>query len=64
MALRTEIEIRKKQSDLNQKVTYLNDFLSSCYKGSDAKEKVEKELLSMRRELNLLSWILDDDLPF
>lgn len=43
---------------------YCQDLLSTIYKGSDAKEKINRELTALKREEAILTWIIDDNLPF
>jgi|GEM_PF-4656628 len=65
MSLRTEKEVNKEIHDKSLQIDYLDDFLKTIYKGSDVKNKVEKELITLRRELELLRWFIkDDNLPF
>ena len=66
MELRKIEEIQERLTELGQKQSYLKDFLEDCYKGSDAREKVSRELASIRREIYALRWCVkdDEDLPF
>ena len=64
MKIKTEQEVKDKRKRLETQYTYMEEFLSSCYKGSDAVPKVKKELIALRREIDILWWVLDDNLPF
>jgi len=54
-----------KRDEKEKQIDYLTDFLRTKYKGSDSIPKVEQELICLRREIDLMNWIIkDDNLPF
>jgi len=65
--LRPIEEVEKKLKELETKYYTMYEFLNTyCYKGSDSKQKIEKELHSVNREMEALRWVIKDDLslPF
>ncbi|MEA2037240.1 MAG: hypothetical protein U9O94_07030 [Nanoarchaeota archaeon] len=62
--LKTEVQIREKLKELETQEKYLREFMTTLYKGSDLKEKIEREMKPLQREINIVNWILDDNLPF
>ena len=62
--MKKEQEIRERLTELRLQKSYLEDFISSAYKGSATKQKAEKELLPFYREIKALEWVLYDELPF
>jgi len=62
--MRTKKEIEEKIRELGTRNSYLSDFLFDCYKGSDSKVKIEKEMAALSREITSLEWVLNLDLPF
>lgn len=57
-------QAQEKLNQLRKQYSYLNQFLSTLYKGSDTKEKIVRELIPLKREIEMLEWVLADDLPF
>lgn len=62
--MRTREEIKNKEIECSTRIDYLLEFLLSCYKGSDAKQKAEKELMALKRERDIIRWVLNEELPF
>ena len=63
--LRDTEQIYTRLTGVREKIDYLSDFLQTCYKGSDVKPKVERELAILRKEEELLEWFLNvPTLPF
>ena len=63
--MRAQSQIENRLKELNQKIDYLSEFISVIYKGSDLKEKTERELISFKQQAKELHWVLNgDDLPF
>lgn len=61
--------LKNQKDDKFKQIQYMNDFLSKTYKGSDSKQKVEKELVNLNTEYSTFSKIIDfitnnDNLPF
>ena len=63
-SLMTEVEIREKLKELNNQRDYLVNFMGSIYKGSDLNRKIDTELKVLNKEINVIAWILNDELPF
>lgn len=62
--VKTEAQIRERLTELEKQERYLREFMTTLYKGSDLKEKVEREMKPLQREINIVNWMLNDDLPF
>ena len=64
MALKTEKEIKEKIKELHEDVQKLNEFLKDIYEDEDAGKKIEAHTWRIRREMEILNWVLNNDLPF
>jgi len=63
MKQKTPEQIVKKRDELQIQMNYLHNFLSSKTPGYSI-GMVDQELLTMKREIDILTWVLDDGIPF
>lgn len=62
--MKTEKEIHERERQIKDRIEIMRDFLNGCYKGSDARVKVDNELLTLKRQLEEIEWVIDRELPF
>jgi len=62
--MKTEKEIREREQQIIDRIAVMADFLTGCYKGSDARVKVDNELITLKKQLQEIEWVIDRDLPF
>lgn len=64
MKLRTVGEIKAKIVELENDHSKFSEFLSDIYKDNDCKKKIKKHTWRIRKQIDILNWVLDDELPF
>lgn len=64
MALRTYEEIQDKINELQKDERKFTEFLRDVYGDKQCAHKVEVHTWRIRREIEILKWVLDQELPF
>lgn len=57
-------DIENKRDKLNKQYDYCRNLLESLFKNSNAKVTIKNELKVLEREIETLTWVIDDELPF
>ena len=64
MALRTKEELEDKIKELEADRRKFTDFLRDTYGDKQCSHKIEVHTWRIQREIDILNWVLDKDLPF
>lgn len=64
MALRTKEEIESRIRELEKDEHKFYEFLRDMYGDEECKDKIEQHTWRIRREIEILRWVIDEDLPF
>jgi hypothetical protein len=64
MALRTKEEIEAKIRDLKKDEQQFINFLRDTYGDKQCQHKIDVHVWRIRREIEILQWVLDQELPF
>lgn len=62
--MKSEKSILAREAQIKERIEVMREFLLGCYKGSDARVKVDNELTSLKRQLAEIEWVIDRELPF
>jgi len=64
MAMRTAEELESKIQELKKDENKFNQFLRDTYGDKQCSHKIEIHTWRIRREIEILEWVLDKGLPF
>ncbi len=64
MAQRTKEDIKIKLEELRNDDRKFSLFLADIYQDEGCDEKIQQHLWRIRRQIEILEWVLDEDLPF
>lgn len=64
MALKTEEEIKSKIADLKKDEQTFTQFLRDTYGDKQCSHKIEIHTWRIKREIEILEWVLNENLPF
>lgn len=64
MAQRTNEELKDKIKELEKDERKFMDFLRDTYGDKQCSHKIEIHCWRIRREIDILKWVLDEELPF
>jgi len=61
--MKTETELRQKREELKKQFSYCEQLLWKLYGNMD-KTKLRDNMSVMKQEIETLTWVIDDELPF
>jgi hypothetical protein len=64
MALKTKEELEAKVRELKQDERKFTDFLRDTYGDKQCSHKIEIHTWRIRREIEIIEWVLNSELPF
>lgn len=64
MAIRTPEEIQKKKKELETERDMFQKFMRDIYNDKKMEDRINVHLWRINREISILAWVTDDDLPF
>lgn len=64
MALRTKEELENKVKELEKDERKFTEFLRDTYGDKQCSHKIEMHMWRIRREIEIIKWVLDQELPF
>lgn len=62
--MRSKEEIQNEVDRLKTEIRYLYDFLRDVYKDNGAYNNATRHLKLKEREVEVLKWVIDNELPF
>ena len=64
MALKTKEELEAKVKELRQDERKFSDFLRDTYGDKQCSQKIEIHTWRIKREIEIIEWVLNSELPF
>ena len=64
MAIQKEESIKEKRSNLLEQKENFMDFLRDIYEDKHLEDKMREHIWRIDRQIEILDWVLNDELPF
>lgn len=64
MGLRTKEELQNKVKELKIDEAKFTNFLRDTYGDKQCSHKIEMHIWRIRREIEIINWVLNEELPF
>ena len=61
--MQTETAVRQKRDELKKQFSYCEQLLWKLYGNMD-KTKLRDNMNTMKQEIEILTWVIDDEMPF
>ncbi len=62
--MKTEEQLKNKISELKADERKFAEFIKDVYNDVDCENKIEVHLWKIRRQIEIINWVLNNELPF